>query len=110
MSSVGLICLTPVRSKVPKVGLKPTTPQNAAGRMTEPAVWVPIATATIASAVAAAEPLEEPPGVRRGSCGLVVGPGWKSANSVVTVLPMTSAPASRRRATTAASRSGRRPA
>ncbi len=43
--------------------------------MVEPAVCVPIAKETNPAATAAAEPLEEPPGVRRGSCGLRVGPG-----------------------------------
>ena len=37
---------------------------------------------------AAAEPLEDPPGVCAGSCGLRVLPGVRVANSVVTVLPM----------------------
>ena len=94
----------------PKVGLKPTTPQKAAGRTTEPAVWVPMAAATIPSATAAADPLEEPPGVRPASRGFVVGPGWNRANSVVTVLPTTSAPAERSRRTTSASAAGRFPA
>src|SRR5436309_379464 len=44
-------------------GLKPATPQKAAGRMTDPPVWVPIATATMLAATAAAEPDDEPPGV-----------------------------------------------
>ena len=43
--------------------------------MTEPAVWVPSAKETKPAATAAAEPLDEPPGVRRGSWGLMVGPG-----------------------------------
>ena len=59
------------------------------------------------SATPAAEPLEEPPGVWPGSCGLRVGPGWRMANSVVTVLPMTTPPASRVCTTQAASIFGR---
>ena len=39
--------------------------------------------------------------------GFVVGPGWRSANSVVTVLPSITAPASRASATQAASAPGR---
>jgi len=39
-------------------------PQNAAGRIVEPPVWVPIAKEQNPAATAAAEPLEEPPGVR----------------------------------------------
>ena len=59
----------------PKLGLKPTTPQYDAGRIVEPAVWVPNANDTNPAATAAAEPLDDPPGERRASCGLVVGPG-----------------------------------
>ena len=43
--------------------------------MTEPLVWVPIASGTMRAATAAAEPLEEPPGVCSGLCGLRVLPG-----------------------------------
>ena len=57
------------------MGLKPTTPQNAAGRITEPLVCEPTAAGTMCAATAAAEPLEEPPGVRPASWGLVVLPG-----------------------------------
>ena len=37
---------------------------------------------------AAAEPLDDPPGVYALFHGLTVGPGWRKANSVVTDLPM----------------------
>ncbi len=84
-------------------------PQYAAGRITEPAVWVPNPSGTMPSATAAAEPLDEPPGVCAGFCGLAVLPGVKQANSVVTVLPSTIAPAPRARATHAASAAGRCP-
>jgi len=94
---------------VPCEGLKPTTPQNAAGRMIDPAVCVPSAAGAMKSATAAAEPLEEPPGVRSSPFGLRVGPGEKKASSVVTVFPRITAPAARRAATQAASRPGRRP-
>lgn len=57
-----------------------------------PAVCVPNATGTIPAATAAAEPLDDPPGVREVSWGLRVLPGVKYANSVDTVLPMISAP------------------
>src|SRR5262245_6737411 len=56
------------------------------------------------AATAAAEPLLDPPGVRAGSQGLRVPRGSVAANSVVTVLPRMTAPASRRAATAAASR------
>lgn len=40
------------------------------------------------SATAAPDPDEEPPGVRRGSCGFrVLGPAFVAANSAVVVLP-----------------------
>ena len=61
-------------------------------------------------ATAAAEPLEDPPGVCAGLCGFRVLPGARTANSVVTVLPMITAPAARSIATTLASRDGVRPA
>ena len=47
--------------------------------MTEPLVCVPIASGTMPAATAAAEPLEDPPGVwtdpLTGTCGLRVLPG-----------------------------------
>ena len=82
----------------------------AAGRTMEPAVCVPKASGAMQSATAAAEPEEEPPGVCAGSCGLAVAPGWRVANSVVTVLPITTAPAARAAATAAESPRGRCPA
>ena len=62
------------------------------------------------AATAAAEPLEEPPGVHARSWGLRVLPGAREASSVVTVLPAMIAPLRRSIATTAASPSARRPA
>ena len=59
----------------PKLGLRPTTPLNAAGRMTEPSVCVPSASGTMPAATAAAEPDDEPPGVCFEFQGLVVAPG-----------------------------------
>ena len=54
---------------------------------------------------AAAEPLDEPPGVRVPSCGFcVLCQGCEAANSVVVVLPMMTAPASRNARTAAESR------
>src|SRR5262245_2897431 len=44
-------------------GLIAATPQKAAGRITEPPVWVPSANGIMPAATAAAEPAEEPPGV-----------------------------------------------
>ena len=59
----------------PAVGLYPTTPQKAAGRITEPLVWVPTAPGRNPMATAAAEPLDDPPGVWAGFQGLRVFPG-----------------------------------
>jgi len=75
--------------------------------MVEPAVCVPNASGTIASATAAADPLEEPPGECDKLCGFRVGPGIRKANSVVTVFPMIMAPARLANATHAASAMGR---
>ncbi len=61
------------------------------------------------AATAAADPLEEPPGVCSGFSGLRVLPGARKANSVVTVLPRMIAPAARSIVTTVASRDGVRP-
>jgi isoquinoline 1-oxidoreductase beta subunit len=59
---------------------------------------------------AAADPLEEPPGVCFGLCGFVVSPqGNRLANSVVTVFPSRTPPAARASATQAASDAGRLP-
>src|SRR5256885_16731543 len=78
--------------------------------MVEPPVWLPRASGTMPAATAAAEPLEEPPGVCAGSYGFRVLLGAAPANSVVTVLPMMTAPAPRSMVTTGASREGVRPA
>jgi len=78
--------------------------------MVEPPVWLPRASGTMPAATAAAEPLEEPPGVWAGLCGFRVLLGAAPANSVVTVLPMMIAPAPRSMVTTGASREGVRPA
>src|SRR5215470_14542039 len=85
------------------VGLRPATPQKAAGRVIEPPVCEPSAPRHMPQARAAAEPLLEPPGVRSRAHGLRVGGGSKLAYCVVTVLPTNTAPASRRRRTTVAS-------
>ena len=75
--------------------------------MTDPAVCVPKPSGAMPSATAAAEPLDDPPGVCAGLRGLAVLPGVKVANSVVTVFPRTIAPAARASATQEASESGR---
>src|ERR1700730_8498428 len=89
----------------PYDGLKPTTPQYAAGRSTEPMVCVPSANGTCPAATAAALPALEPPGVRSASSGLYVGAGSRCAHAVVCVLPTGTAPAARSAATHHASNS-----
>jgi hypothetical protein len=76
---------------------------SLAGLISDPPTWVPIAAGTMQAPIAAAEPLDEPPGVRPGSKGLVVGPGNAPPISVVTVLPRITAPASRNARTIAES-------
>src|SRR5438045_9532592 len=78
--------------------------------MVEPPVCVVSATGTWKSATAAADPDDDPPGVRVGSCGLRVGPGSVKAYSVVTVLPTITAPAASSRWTTFAVTLAIRPA
>src|SRR6476646_893686 len=78
--------------------------------MVDPTTWVPSAAGTIPAPTAAAEPLLEPPGVRVKSHGFRVPRACAAANSVVTALPIITAPASRSAATAAASRAPRQPA
>src|SRR2546427_11742382 len=91
---------------------KPTTPQNAAGRRSEPPRSVPWASGPRPVASATAPPPVEPPGVSAGFQGLRVTPKPSlkvlapAPNSGVLVLPSTMAPAAFRRATTSASSSG----
>ena len=92
------------------LGLKPKEPQKLAGRIVEPITWVPSAALTMPVATAAAEPLDDPPGVCAVFHGLRVPRGSDAANSVVTVLPRITAPASRSARTLAASFSERQPA
>ena len=77
--------------------------------MMEPPTCVPIAAGIIRAPTAAAEPEEEPPGVRDGSKGLVVGPGCAPPISAVTSLPKITAPAPRSAQTAALSRLGKFP-
>src|SRR5437762_11987754 len=96
----------------PYVGLKPTTPQKAAGWRTEPPVSVPNEPAASPPATAAAEPPDEPPGTRARSHGLRVR--WYAecsvdepiANSSMLVLPRITTPAALSRATIVASYGG----
>src|SRR5271168_330679 len=71
--------------------------------MVEPITCVPSAALAMPAATEAAEPLDEPPGVCAVFHGLRVPRGSDAANSVVTVLPRITAPASRKARTLAAS-------
>src|SRR3954447_904210 len=99
----------------PRLGLSPTRPQQAAGIRKEPPLSLPWASGTIAAATAAAEPPDDPPGVRVGSHGLRVGPACRGSvvgrlpNSDMLVTPTTTKPACLRRRTTYALYSGRWP-
>jgi len=55
---------------LPKAGLNPATPHSDAGIRIEPPVSLPIAQSHIPVATATADPPEEPPATRAGSCGL----------------------------------------
>src|SRR6516165_1201218 len=90
---------TPWALTRPNVGLQPATPQYDAGRVIDPPVCEPSAPRHMPQASAAAEPDDEPPGVRPAFHGLRVGGGSKEAYCVVTVLPSSTAPASRSRRT-----------
>src|SRR5690606_35224022 len=90
----------PYLETAPKLGFKPTTPQNAAGCLTDPPVSEPTARGAKPAAIAAAEPPEEPPGTLLKSQGLqviftaefsVVEP---IPNSSMLVFPIMIAPAS----------------
>jgi hypothetical protein len=97
----------------PLVGLTPTMPLSAAGTRPEPAVSVPSARSARPRATATALPAEEPPEIRAGSQALRTAPyGLRVptrpvANWSRLVLPSTTAPAPRSRATAVASRLGR---
>src|SRR5262245_31908248 len=101
--------MTPQRDTRPYVGLRPTTPLNAAGRRIEPPVSVPSEPRHERTATATAEPPDDPPGTRSSPQGLRVVPSPEFsvdepiANSSQLSLPTTTAPAARSRATTVAS-------
>ncbi len=93
----------------PRVGFIPANPQHAAGIRIEPPPSDPVAHGTIPAATAAAEPPDEPPGVRLRSQGLRVIPvaslavQGKIISSGTLVIPIGTAPAARSRRTTSAS-------
>src|SRR5262245_41465763 len=85
---------TPLRGTSPKVVFKPRTPQQAAGTRIDPAVSEPYATSASSFPTETADPLDEPPGMRNRSKGLIGVPKNSfipvvpRANSVRFVLPM----------------------
>src|SRR5213594_3463833 len=105
----------PRRLTRPSVGLIPTSAAADEGHTTEPSVSVPTPTAARFAAIADPVPELEPHGLRSRAYGLRHCPprplqpldDWldrKFAHSLRLVLPMITAPASRSRRTTAASR------
>src|SRR5262249_53877921 len=93
----------------PNVGFKPNRPVNAHGMRIDPPPSVPTVSGPIPAATAAALPPHDPPRVSFGFHGLRVMPvrGLSvtpfQPNSGVVVLPTSTAPCSRRRATAGAS-------
>src|SRR5580658_1708345 len=89
----------------PRDGFMPDRPQQADGIRMEPPPSEPVASGTMPAASAAAVPPEEPPAPWAGLKGLAVAPKTAlvvladQANSGVLVLPTTTQPAARRRAT-----------
>lgn len=74
LSKLQLICVIPDLLTAPKLGLRPVTPQSAAGIGTEPPVSDPMANGREPDATTAAEPEEEPPAQRDLFHGLEQGP------------------------------------
>src|SRR4051812_29375973 len=110
----------PERLTSPSVGLIPTRPHADDGQTIEPSVSVPTATAHRLAAVAAPEPELEPQAFRSSAYGLRVCPPRalqplvecverKFAHSLRFVLPRRTAPESRSRARTNASRTAGAP-
>src|SRR6478752_1193958 len=69
----------------PRPGLRPTRPQHAAGTRIDPPPSFAPAHGTMPAATAAADPPEEPPGVRARSHGLRAGP--QSTGSEIALAP-----------------------
>ncbi len=98
----------------PRLGFMPESPQQAEGMRMEPPPSDPVASGTMPAASAAAAPPEEPPGPRLVSYGLRDGPKMAlvvlpiQPNSGVLVLPTTTQPAARKRATKGSSDGGGR--
>ena len=112
VSSVGTSGNTPSVEINPHCDLSPTTSQVAEGRRMEQPVSEPSASSQRPAARAAAEPDDDPPVVLPGCVGLwhvpyhSLCPSTLHANSGRCVLPTMTAPASSKRWTAVAFRSG----
>src|SRR5262245_13233346 len=106
--------MTPRTLTRPYVGLNPTTPQYAAGILTDPDVAGPTDPKQRPAATAAADPPDGPPAMRSSDHGFRTAPKQDTsdvppyANSCRLSLPRMMAPSSRSRATMAASSDGTR--
>src|SRR2546425_12871013 len=95
--------IAPARLTRPYVGLRPTTPQQAAGSLIEPPVSLPSAPSANPAATAAAEPLDEPPAPGPGNPGFwpapwgALPPNGPRAAPVMLGFPSARAPAPRSR-------------
>src|SRR5437588_8843771 len=95
----------------PKLTLKPNRPEYDDGMRIEPPPSLPVQIGIIPDATAAADPPDDPPGVRSGFHGLRVVPcrndrvQFTDPNSGDVVRPTKTAPAARRRAVSVQSRS-----
>lgn len=102
----------PARLMRPGVTRTPTRPQKLDGSRMEPPVSPPMPTTARPAAMAAAVPLDEPPGSRVRSCGLAVVveseevENQEVAQSGMVDLARMSAPAALRRRTRVASAVG----
>ncbi|BCB75575.1 hypothetical protein Pflav_019850 [Phytohabitans flavus] len=94
---------------MPYVGLKPVSPQLAAGPRIEPPVQVPMPIMNSDAPTPAAEPELDPPGVRARSQGLFAALAVEVASSLVPTLPKMTTPAALSRATAVASKLGTKP-
>ncbi len=70
VSNVGANGITPATETMPCEGRSPQMPQLLAGTRTDPPVSVPRAKSASPQATAAADPQDDPPGIRPGAAGL----------------------------------------
>ena len=111
LSSDQASVIAPVRGTRPKVGRRPVSPQRMLGPTMLPSVSLPIEKATRPAAVAAPGPALEPEAPSSSSHGFIVWPPNHtsfSASAPRLSLASSTAPASCRRRTTAASLAGTR--